>query len=98
MAHDFPTNAVKYSQSPVFTEATIPAALQRDHNTKPGIWGRIVVSSGALDYTRINRPTRTVQAGETATIYPEDLHHVAAVGTVQFQVEFYRVPQTEGEE
>ncbi len=96
MAHDFPKDAVKYSQSPVFTEETIPAALQRDHYTKEGVWGRIVVTSGALVYTRINQPAHTIHAGETAIIFPEELHHVAADGTVEFQVEFHRVPQAEG--
>lgn len=95
MAHDLPGNVVKYSQSPVFTQDTIPAALQRDHNTKASVWGLIVVSDGTLIYTRSGHDPQEVWAGDVATIYPEERHHVAASGDVTFQVEFYRVPQKE---
>ncbi len=92
MTHDLPETVEKYSQSPVFTQDTIPAALQRDHNTKASIWGLIVVSEGALIYTRKGQEPQKIRAGEVATIYPEELHHVAPDGDVLFQVEFYREP------
>jgi len=95
MNTDIPENAVKYSESPVFTEVSIPDSLQRDHSTKPSVWGQIVVSSGALIYTRCNKPSQTIAAGETAIIHPEEPHNVAPKGAVNFKVEFYRVPKTE---
>lgn len=92
MMHDLPETVEKYSQSPVFTQDTIPAALQRDHKTKASVWGLIVVSEGALIYTRNDHPPRKIGAGEVATIYPKEPHQVAPDGDVRFQVEFYREP------
>jgi tellurite resistance-related uncharacterized protein len=92
MARDLPDTVEKYSQSPIFTQDTIPAALQRDHSTKAAVWGLIVVSAGTLTYTRTAQQPQRIRAGEVATIYPEELHNVAAEGDVQFQVEFYREP------
>jgi len=93
MADDFPAGLQKYSQSPMFTEATIPGALQKDHSTKASVWGKIVVSRGALIYIRDGQSPQTVQAGETATIFPEEKHHVTPSGEVTFQVEFYRIAE-----
>src|SRR5690606_311089 len=39
-----------YRRTPVFTEATVPAALLRAHTTKAGTWGRILVLEGRLRY------------------------------------------------
>ena len=92
MTDVIPANLVKYSESPVFTEETLPQALRRDHNTKAGVWGRIVVSSGTLLYMREDRPAQIVTAGQTAMIFPAELHKVAPKGPVTFKVEFLREP------
>lgn len=86
---------VKYAESPVFTEKTIPEALRRDHQTKKGVWGRIVVAEGELIYRRRGRPERRVAPGDTAMIYPEELHYVAPRGHVRFTVEFLK-PSADG--
>ncbi len=85
-----PSSAVKYSESPVFTQDTIPEALCKDHKTKPSVWGQIVVSEGALMYLRDKRPAQRVRAGECATILPQEPHFVLPDGRVEFKVEFYR--------
>ena len=36
---EFPDGLVALRRTPDFTEATIPKGLQRDHNTKVGVWG-----------------------------------------------------------
>lgn len=87
-----PPHVVKYSESPVFTEESIPEALRKNHQTKPMVWGQIVVKEGTLMYLRDNRPAQRVRAGENATIYPEEPHSVAPEGDVTFKVEFYREP------
>ncbi|MVO16203.1 DUF1971 domain-containing protein [Parasedimentitalea huanghaiensis] len=92
MTQTLPANAVKYSESPLFTQDTIPEALRRDHNTKPGVWGQIVVSEGTLNYLRENLPAQQIPAGQTAVIWPQELHKVAPIGSVAFKVEFYRIP------
>ena len=37
-----------YETTPIFTEATLPAALRREHRTKAGVWGLIRVLEGQL--------------------------------------------------
>lgn len=95
MPNDLPAVLQKYSQSPVFNQSTIPDALRRDHSTKAGIWGQIVVSQGALIYLRDDRPAQIVDKAHPATIYPEELHSVQPKGDVEFRVEFYRRPGEE---
>ncbi len=90
-----PPNARKYSESPVFTQDTIPDALRREHQTKKDVWGRIVVTSGALLYLTDDRPARPITAGETGAIAPQETHSVMPKGDVTFKVEFYRVPALE---
>ena len=37
-----------YRSTPIFDQDTIPAALQRRHDTKEGVWGVIRVLEGKL--------------------------------------------------
>ena len=95
MPATLPPNAQKYSESPVFTQDTIPDALRRNHQTKKNVWGRIVVSEGTLLYLVDDRPARPISAGETGAIPPFERHAVKPMGDVTFKVEFYRVPNSE---
>ncbi|PHQ69570.1 MAG: tellurite resistance protein [Sneathiella sp.] len=83
---------VKYSETAVFSETTVPKKLLNRHNTKPGIWGKLVVRSGALDFVLEGPPlkARRIEAGDYAIIEPATDHHVSLVGPATFQVEFYR--------
>lgn len=90
MAHDPFVGLIKYSQSPVFTEETLPDSLRQEHRTKAGLWGKLIVTKGALTYLRKNKPAQTISTGETATIFPEERHHVTPKEAVEFHIEFYR--------
>lgn len=75
----------------MFSETTIPKGLLRAHQTKEGTWGKIVIESGTLLY-RILHPVVeeiTLSPEVAGVVEPEQLHEVAALGTVQFYVEFY---------
>lgn len=78
-----------YKRTPTFTEATVPAGLLRDHRTRAGTWGRIVVESGALALT-MDGQTVVLQAGDEAVAPPGVPHAVAPVGAVRFHVVFCR--------
>ena len=52
-----PANVFPYKRTPEFTESTVPAGLLRSHDTKDGVWGKIVVLEGTLLY-RILEPAR----------------------------------------
>jgi len=88
-----PEDLVKYSQSPVFDQDSVPVALQHDHRTKAGVWARAVVTKGSIEYVLEAAPNEpvTIAAGEYALIEPGVPHHVRVVGPVVFQLEFYRV-------
>lgn len=93
-AFELPDDAEVYKRTDVFTEATVPAGLGKDHSTKPGVWARIVVADGRLRYEVQPPLTRTfdLDPATPGIIVPEVRHHVTPVGTVRFHVEFCRVP------
>jgi tellurite resistance-related uncharacterized protein len=86
---EIPKDAAAYHESRVFDEGTIPDNLKRDHRTKAGVWGRIVVESGRLAYTLGDR-TWVLRAGVDGHIPPDTAHHVEPVGEVRFKVVFLR--------
>ncbi|MFA9218653.1 MAG: DUF1971 domain-containing protein, partial [Sphingomonadaceae bacterium] len=45
-----PEEKAHYKSTPVFTELTVPAALQRSHTTAANVWGRITILEGSLLY------------------------------------------------
>jgi len=87
-----PGDVKKYSRSPVFTEAGVPKKLLSAHATKPGVWGRLIVRSGALTYTILGDRQESVrlETGETGVIEPTVRHFVRPEGAVEFFVEFYK--------
>lgn len=92
MTAHWPSGLHKYAESPVFTEASTPDKLTSAHDTKDGVWGKLVVSKGALEFVVPGPPTTTqrIDAGAFAIIEPMVPHHVRLIGPVEFQIEFYR--------
>lgn len=87
-----PENVTAYKKTSEFDEASVPKALLKTHQTKEGVWGKIVILEGKLQYT-INEP-ETEELVLTENIYgvvePTILHEVKPLGKVRFYVEFYR--------
>jgi tellurite resistance-related uncharacterized protein len=50
-----PGNVAPYKRTPEFDENSIPKGLLNAHQTKEGVWGKIVVLEGQLRYS-INGP------------------------------------------
>jgi len=80
----------------VFDEANHPGGLLRAHRVADGVWGRLVVHSGALGFVFEDQSDRqlSVGAGESVVIPPARLHHVEFTGPVTFAIEFRRQPET----
>ncbi len=79
----------------VFDEHTAPAGLRRAHRVADGVWGRLVVYTGALSFRFEDEPdqVRVVSTGDAMVIPPARLHHVTFdQGPVTFAVEFHRPP------
>ncbi len=87
-----PTGLVLQRTTPIFTEDTVPEGLLRTHRVADGVWGRLIVRSGALGFVfeDSNDETLTVTAGNSLVIAPGRLHHVIISGPVEFAVEFHR--------
>ncbi len=86
-----PDTVEKYSQSRAFTETTTPANFQKHHATRPGVWGKLVMVSGAMAFEWEADATQlALAAGDTVVIPPETPHRVILQGPVSFCVEFYR--------
>lgn len=84
----------------VFDEHTAPAGLRRAHRVADGVWGRLVVHSGALRFRFEDDPSdqaRIVAAGGAVVIPPARLHHVVFdQGPATFAIEFHRLPAAGG--
>lgn len=86
-----PDSVTAYKKTPVFTEQTVPNGLVNEHQTKEGVWGKIVVLEGQLLYT-INEPPEenTLDINRFGVVEPTVIHRVKPLGKVAFYVEFYR--------
>jgi tellurite resistance-related uncharacterized protein len=97
-----PSEARKYAQVPreglAFHADTVPRGLLKDHTTKAGTWGRIVVRRGLLRYTIAPREdgaapeVHELRPGVVGVVEPQVPHAVApASQDLEFVVEFWRV-------
>ena len=79
-----------YRSTPVFDEETLPAALRREHRTKPGVWGLVRVLEGTLKLSYVD-PTQViiVSPGSPGLLLPDQPHFVEPIGTMRMGVEFY---------
>lgn len=87
-----PTDVTPYKKTPEFTETSVPAGLLKDHQTKEGVWGKIVILEGALEYTIIEPELEVIELSESryGVVEPTVLHHIKPLGPVRFYVEFQR--------
>ena len=82
-----------YRSSPIFDERSLPAALQREHRTKVGVWGVIRVIEGKLKLTYLDPPSETVlDPGRPGLVQPQQPHFVTPIGAMKMQVDFYDHP------
>lgn len=83
--------------TPEFDETSVPGGLLAFHRVASGVWGRLVVVSGAIGFQFEDDDVdsdliRTIAAGESQVIPPERPHRVVPIGAVRFVVEFHRPP------
>lgn len=92
MPTTLPDSVKKYAESPVFTEKTVPKKLTREHDTKPGVWGRLIVLEGKLDFVIPGPPSKTyhIDKDRPAIIEPTVLHYIVLGGPLKFKIEFLK--------
>ncbi|MGE0550329.1 MAG: DUF3565 domain-containing protein [Kofleriaceae bacterium] len=89
---ELPAGYEPYKRTQEMTAQSVPAALTKDHSTKPGVWGVIHVLSGTLRYV-VEPPLQRDEIlgpGTRGVIVPEVVHRVIAEADVRFFVEFHR--------
>jgi tellurite resistance-related uncharacterized protein len=87
-----PPNVVPYKRTPEFTESTVPAGLLRSHDTKDGVWGKIVVLEGTLLYRILEPEVEEIllSSNRCGVVEPTVRHEVVPSAGVRFYVEFHR--------
>jgi tellurite resistance-related uncharacterized protein len=90
--HELPVGSELVRTTDVFDDDTVPAGLLRAHRVADGIWGRLVVHTGAVGFVFEDEPDHrhVVAAGDSMVIPPARPHHVELSGPATFAVEFYR--------
>lgn len=89
-----PATVTHYKSTAVFTEDTVPAAIQRGHTTAGDVWARIRILEGCLLY-RITDPRvppeEVLLTPELpGVVEPRIEHEVQVIGPVRFQLDFHR--------
>ncbi|WP_444893763.1 DUF1971 domain-containing protein [Microbulbifer sp. TRSA001] len=89
---ELPGCIAPYKKTPEFTEENIPPGLLKDHTTKEGVWGKIIILAGSLEYTIQEPEVEIVELSpeRSGVVEPTVKHHIKPLGAVKFYVEFYR--------
>ena len=89
---NLPDNLEAYKRTPEFDENSVPKGLLKAHQTKQGVWGKIVVLEGELQYSidSSDNEVLVLSTNKYGVVEPEVFHQVKPVGEVRFYVEFYR--------
>ena len=96
---EMPDDFKAYRKTAEFNERTVPQSLRRDHSTKPGVWAKIQVIEGKLNYRIDALGTQfELSPGVAGIVIPEVRHHVEPAGSVRFFVEFYQKPVNDSED
>lgn len=90
--HELPAGSELVRTTDVFDNDTVPAGLLRTHRVASGVWGRLVVHTGAVGFVFEDDPDHrhVVAAGGSIVIAPQRPHHVELDQPATFAVEFHR--------
>ena len=94
MTDALPHGVVHYATSH-FTHETLPEKLRKDHCTKAGVWGQLVVQSGQVLLCRDGKEDLVLSAGDRAVFAPQETHSANPIGAVAFEVRFHRQESTD---
>ena len=93
MTDQLPEGLVPGGASPIFTQDTLPDALQAEHTLAPGHWGVLNVLEGSLRFVNLETgDERLISAPDRVTIRPGLPHRVALAGPLRCRIDFFREP------
>lgn len=91
-----PNDFINYKSTPQFTKTTIPKMFLHLHNTKAGVYGKICVTQGQLQFFGFTdrrgevEQDIIIEAGQTGISPPEYWHKVSFLTEdTEFHVDFY---------
>lgn len=89
---EWPEDIVMYKRTPDFDEDCVPRGFLADHQTRQGVWARIIVERGTLTYHVDNSGVhQTLNSDVAGIIVPQLPHRIEVSGDVRFHVEFHAV-------
>ena len=95
MTDRLPDGLVPGGASPVFTQDTLPDALQAEHSLGPGHWAVLNVLEGSLRFVNVESgEERVISAPDRVTIRPGMPHRVSIEGTLRCRIDFFREAPT----
>ena len=93
MTDRLPDGLVPSATSPIFTQDTLPDALQTEHTLAPGHWAMLNVFEGSLRFVNLETgQERAISAPDRVTIHPGMPHRVAIEGPMRCRIDFLREP------
>jgi len=93
MTTHLPDDLIPGDASPVFTQDTLPDALQAEHTLAPGHWGVLKVLEGSLRFANLETgEEQSITAPAQVTIQPGLPHKVAIEGPLRCRIDFFREP------
>ena len=77
--------------TPEFTHESTPEGLRRAHRIAKGVWGRLKVLEGQVEFVFEESPgePKIIESGNSIDIPPDTPHHVKTFNGCRFVVEFY---------
>ena len=80
-----------YKKTPIFNAKNAPKAILEKHNTKEGVWGKLVVISGTLKFIDLENDKEVVLVeGEFQIIEPTKWHKLVLIDNPEFYIEFFK--------
>ena len=88
-----PAGLIPSGSSPIFTEVSIPGALQREHKLATGNWAVLRVIEGSVRFVDLGTADeRVISAPDHVTIRPQAPHRLIVDGPMRCQIDFFREP------
>lgn len=90
-----PEGLENYARTKEFTHDTLPKSIAEMHNTKEGVWGRLNVLRGEVQYflSGDDSPLATIHGPGSFVILPTERHYVRMSKDAAIFVEFFREPR-----
>ncbi len=88
---EMPEGYEEYRRTAVFDSMSVPKALLKEHRTKLGVWGKLLVHEGEVEYAVLEpeRHTTTLGAGREQVIVSALAHEISPSGDARFTIAFY---------